>query len=289
MSNYIFDMNNRKKNYTFCGGNLFLMIVLIASLILWNSCVESKRSKIYPLVQDIKRYNNPIFIGNTDDIELIEDTVVFSFTSNESDFNLDFYAQHTYHAKEIVMMGLCANQNDKEWNKLLYAIIDNDIYIKVCFTLQDLNKKPSIILSPSEIKDGFKKYREFSPYRLRIMAGLIIMKYQLPMKIDEITTGVECKLKNNKLYYIYKVEESDSFDMNNVNKAELKKLLLTNIQEEGKNNKNFKLLLENCYNCNIPLVYQYIGTTTNNIIEIVIECHEYESMLKPFYEKYKLQ
>lgn len=288
MSNCIFEMNDRKKYYTFFNGSLLLMIFSLVSLLFLNSCVESKRSKIYPLVKNIKENcNDSTSIMSMEDIELEEDTVILSFTLKDDDIIQCFDTQQTNHTKEFLLMLLCANQNEKGWKELLDAIKENDIYIKVCFNLQELKRNFSVFLSPLEIKDGFTKYRDFSPYRLRIMAGIIMSKTQLPIKIDEVTTFVDYKLDNSKVYYIYKVEESESIDMLNANKDEIKKMLLAFIQEQVKDEKkHLKSFLENCSYCKIPIVYRYIGTKTNNILEIVIECHEYEPMLKPFYEQY---
>lgn len=282
-------MNNRIGYYRFSVGT---MLFLIVALILFNSCEESKRSKIYPLVNNIKSYCPiPTSFGSMDNIELYEDTIVFSFSVSDKNFNYGIYSQHPVQAKELTLMELCVVKNDKYWRQIINAIKDNEVYIKEIFSSKEGDVSCSVLLSSTDIKMAFAKYQEFSPYKLMVMSDVTKANLYLPTHIDEATTLVEGKIENDKVIYVYEIDESKvSVDMLKSVLPEIKKMTLEQYKYklDKDETQQFKKFLRNCLNCNLPLVHRYIGSQSGQNAEIIIDCHEYESLIKLLHEKYKL-
>lgn len=113
-----------------------------------------------------------------------------------------------------------------------------------------------------------------------IQKGLEEAKKELPTQIEEGLTMDDITLGDNGIvYHVTVSEELYDMDILKANAPELKKEIITNLENSVSDDHDIKDFLEAAVQLNKPLNYKYEGDTSGSIVRIKISPNEIKEML----------
>ena len=240
--------------------------VAAVSVLMFASC--SGKSKLQEAVKSINDAcpASMGMIGEMTSAEIDGDNVILTMSVDEQYINLEGLKNNP-EVHKANMKAVFRTPSD-DMKELIEALKEANSGITFVYVGKTSGRKVSVSLTSKEMQSMGNEEDEDPDAALD--AQIAIANAQVPVQVDEITTLVQVTREPGVVAYLYEIDEQRASMEQLENAREVMASMLVEALQTQRNEVSSRYFMEICHKTGVDFLYRYRGSTTGQIVEILI-------------------